>query len=100
MFRLRDGTIALHGAMHNKGDGLSGDWSKYSTAEESRMRRKEPSKNGVIRLQVGSVRKLPGQTVEHRPILSNQSHSVILGAKDEEVRLKLSRLAIWEIDLP
>ena len=78
-----------------KSDGMSTDWDKYSTPGATRERAKVPQNNGVIEMPVAEVRKIMGQTVVHRPIQSNRSHTEVLGPKDEEVRLKLRRVARW-----
>ena len=46
---------------------LSTDWSRYSTPEQARARRKQPEANGVISLPVGGVRREARQSVEHAP---------------------------------
>lgn len=96
-------------------DGLSVDWSKYSSPEESLIRTgltfrfnssefKDPSRFLVFKLNVGQVRKQEGIiAVNHTPIFqgnppskgnpNNRSHSSILGS-DEEVRLKLRDAAV------
>jgi hypothetical protein len=83
---------------------LSTDWSKYSTPEETRSRALKPEANGVISLPVGSIRRETQQTetvqtVEHAPEPNNRSHSLVVGRKDQETRVLLSRLARWEIRL-
>jgi hypothetical protein len=80
-----------------KEDSLSTDWSKYSTPEQTRSRAPSPEANGVISLPVGSVRRETSQTVEHDPEADNRSHSLVIGRKDEEIRMQLLRLARWEI---
>jgi hypothetical protein len=98
--------------------GMSTDWSRYATPEETRRRgrRHPPSANGVVSLRVGSVRAIPLQRVEHTPIFrdpedpdhpNNRSHCDVLGpkSKDEtgdrilstEIRNRFQSLAIWEI---
>lgn len=58
---------------------MSVDWEKYSTAEEARLRAKEPEKNGIVALIAGRVRAIDNLIVEHEPILSNRAHSGIHG---------------------
>src|SRR5688572_64208 len=69
--RFRKGSEIGTSAFENKpteNDGMSTDWEKYSTAQESQARAKVPSDNAVIRLNVAKIRKIPGQTVVHTPI--------------------------------
>ncbi len=96
-------------------DGLSVDWDKYSTPEESLVRTgltfrfqseefKDPARFLVFQLHVEQVRKLEGiLAVNHTPVFhgnpppagrpNNRSHSSIIGS-DEEVRLKLRDVAV------
>jgi hypothetical protein len=86
-------------AFKNHGDGMSTDWSQYTTAEATLLRAKNHKENGVIEMGVGDVRGLPRQRVEHRPISENQAHTDVLGEKDIEVRIKFRRLSRWVIPL-
>lgn len=72
--------------------GLSTDWNKYATPEETRARspRKAPDDYAVIFFIAGMVRTLPLQTVEHTPwcnepeipeLPDNRAHSDIFGPK-------------------
>lgn len=90
----RNGAVSP-GAFENHGAGMSTDWEKYSTPEQTRERARVPEKNAVISLVAGEVREVPGQKVEHTPDVerSNRAHTDVLGEKDEEVRLKLKRIA-------
>jgi len=96
---VRNGEI-IPGAFRNRPterDGMSTDWERYSTPEQTRNRAKVPSNNGVIELLVEDVRKVPGQTVKHTPSheLNNRAHTDVFGAKDTEARVKLRRIAKW-----
>jgi hypothetical protein len=113
-----DGSIAFL-AFKNHGDprdpsirpGMSTDWQEYSTPEECRQRAslfgKDPSKYEVIQINVGRVRQIPGQEVEHTPIyephstppILNRAHTDVYGDKtDEEVRLGF--INAWEPAIP
>jgi len=98
IINVRD-DIPTPGAFKNHGDGMSTDWSKYSTAQETLRRAKHSSKNGVIKMIVGEVRGLSGQRVEHTPIATNQAHTDIFGEKDEEIRIKFRRICRLVIPL-
>ncbi len=102
-FRKPDGTPAP-GAFRNHGEGMSTDWQKYATPQETRRRAKQPEHNAVVTLHVGSVRQLPEQQVEHTPDVErdNRAHTDVYGKKDEEVRIKLKRIAeiVIEFDAP
>jgi len=67
------------GIFREHGGAMSVDWEKYSTAEETRLRGRDPEKNGVVSLVAGAVRAIEQMTVEHEPIRSNRAHSGIHG---------------------
>ena len=92
----RRGEIGVNVFRH-QGDGMSTDWEKYSTPEESRNRAKKPLENAVVSLIAGEVAKIPGQQIEHTPIPRNRSHADVFGEKNVEVRVHLRRLAVVEI---
>lgn len=77
-------------------DGMSTDWDMYSVPVRTRERGRVPSDNAVIKMNVGKVRGLPGQRVQHSPSLSNRAHTDVFGDKrrDPEVRLKLRQMSI------
>lgn len=87
-------------AFQNRGDGMSTDWSRYSTPEQTRDRRRQPSENLVVRMNVGRVRQVPGQQVEHSPLPKNRAHTNVTGDKDPESRVKLRRIAEIILTLP
>jgi hypothetical protein len=80
---------------------MSTDWAKYSTPLETQQRARTPADNAVIKILVGKVRAMPGQRVEHTPILPggeippNRAHTDVWGEKTAEVRVKL--LEIYEM---
>jgi hypothetical protein len=88
--------------------GMSCDWEKYSTAEESRQRARNPATNGVLSMVAGQVREVPRQRLEHDPVkelestppIVNRAHSQVFGEKTPEVRLKLRRITTWLIKIP
>ncbi len=106
-----------------KGNNLSCDWDKYSTAESSRAligrqlnlktgKPKDPRRFCIYKFNVGTVRSInfPGeeQEIEHDPIYNdpeiagkpnNIAHSIMIGDKgdDEEFRIKLVETGRWAI---
>jgi hypothetical protein len=82
--------------------GMSTDWCRYSTPQETRSRdTRTPENYGVVKMQVGTVREIPGTGVEHTPRPTNRAHSDVFGDKnDQEIRLKLKRAMLWVIPLP
>ncbi len=91
----------MPGVFRNHGDGMSTDWNKYSTPQETLNRAsehgKDPDRYGVIQMNVGQVRAIPKQSVTHTPLPSNRSHTDVFGEKDSEARLKFSRIYSWVI---
>ena len=84
---------------HGEGDeeGMSTDWNKYSTPEETRNRiyAKKPTwKGGVIQMVVEDVWKIPDQVVQHAPLPDNRAHTNIKGRKDTQVRYLF--MSIWQ----
>ncbi len=90
----RDQTIGA-GAFQNRGEGMSTDWSNYSTPEETRDRKGTPHDNAVVGMMVKLVRAVPGQRVKHTPNWKdrNRAHADVFGEKDEQVRIELRRVA-------
>lgn len=87
---------------------LSTNWSRYSSAEHTRTNLK-PGKNpknyAVVRMNVGAVRKIPTQLVEHAPERENRSHSHVTGLNkchlpEDEVMIRHEFREISEIVIP
>lgn len=96
---LRPG--AFRNLPNKKTDGMSTDWAKYATAQETRDRASVPQDNAVIRLNVGEVRKIRDQTVVHTPDIArrNRAHTDVYGEKHPQARLLLNRTATIVISL-
>lgn len=100
-FRQVDAGNPMPGAFSDHEGGMSTDWEKYSTPDETQLRGKQaPNLYGVIGLVVGSVRKIPGLGVVHEPIDDNRAHTEVFGKKDPQTRLQLLRSFQWIIPLP
>lgn len=106
-----DGELRPH-VFRDQGNGMSVDWRKYSTPSETRDRGRIPAYNAVISMAVGGIRQIEGLIVEHDPVQENsfdqrgnplkpnRAHSLVIGEKTTERRLKLSRVDWqWEIVL-
>jgi len=84
-------------------NGISTDWNKYSTPEESQYRASEPEKNGIIQIKVALIRLYKNLTIVHAPLPSNRAHSLINGLKSykkedqTDIRKRLARSAEWII---
>lgn len=69
------------------GDGMSTDWSKYSTPERTRLGKgpeKAPS-YGVVALHVERVRQIEALSVVHAPTDDNDAHAHVLGLGVDEL---------------
>jgi hypothetical protein len=93
----------IPGVFQNHGEGeqegMSTDWSKYSTAEQTKLRAANPAwKGGVIQMIVGDVRRIPRQTVEHAPLPDNQAHTNVKGPKKgvEGTQVRYLFMKIWK----
>lgn len=86
-------------------NGISTEWNKYTTPEESQQRALEPNKNGVIQIKVGFVKQFKYLSVDHAPIPQNRAHSNINGLKSykkedqTDIRKRLARMAEWIIKI-
>lgn len=82
--------------------GMSTDWCRYSSPEETRQRAKSsPDNYGVVEMVVSVVRAIPGVVVEHTPEPKNRAHTDVFGdKKDQEIRVRLTRACHWVIDPP
>ena len=99
-YKIHPGVFAVKGY-----DGLSTDWQKYSTPAESHARSSIPEDNGVVSVVVSDVREIKILSVEHKPILINRSHSVIIGIPSSglektRVRNLLANIVYIEIPIP
>lgn len=73
IFREREGSMSV-------------DWSKYSTAEETRARAPIPKDNGVVMLIASEIRGIDELTLIHDPIVNNRAHSGVMGLGDKSVK--------------
>jgi hypothetical protein len=91
---LGDDGIPIPGAFRDHGGGMSTDWDKYSTPQDTLNRAREPKNNAIIEMNVGDIRSIPNQTVQHCPCPENRAHTNVIGNKhtDPEVRIKFGRL--------
>lgn len=87
------------GAFKREGSGgMSVNWAKYATAEETRRQAAQPPENyGVLITTAGQVRAIDDLRVDHTPNDANRAHSDIIGVEDAEIRLKLLRAFTVEL---
>lgn len=85
-------------------EGISVDWSKYSTASDSLARSRQPAMTGIIQILAGDVRRFKELSVIHAPLDDNRAHSNINGFTKcdritrTDLRKMLSRNASWIIE--
>lgn len=78
--------------------GMSVDWDKYATPEETRKRAKAPEQNAVLSMPVRGIRAIDSLRVEHKPLPENRAHSEVLNFPDggedlTEIRVRLRRIS-------
>jgi hypothetical protein len=90
----------LPGVFKVRDDGMSVDWAKYSTPEETRKRGREPLENAVVSLPVLKVRAISGLDVKHAPENPpkppNRAHSNVVGIPASGVELTKTRLLLLD----
>lgn len=96
------------------GTDFSTDWDKYSSPQETRERLalqprikggfKNPLEYFIYQFRVDDIRKnIPSQSIQHDPIQDklplpdNRSHTIVIGEKDVEIRLKFMDIFEWII---
>ena len=93
------------------GQGMSVDWCKYATVDETRARGIQgASQYGVVALSVGRIRKEVMMQVRHSPVEptekdteGNRAHSDLLGlyglnkGDTVEARVLLGRILQWRV---
>jgi hypothetical protein len=103
-------TAAFRNGGVGEARGMSTDWEKYSTAEQTQCRIGPSELHGVLRMSVRAIREIPIYKVAHDPRCDNQAHTNVTGPKsgDEKTdqidrmtiqlaRQRLMALAEWEI---
>ncbi len=90
--------VLIPGVFRELGDGMSTDWDKYSTPEQSKARAKKPENNGIVSLSVEKLRILNFNVI-HAPTYGNRAHTNVKGV-NVETRLKLLDVFKWEIKIP
>jgi hypothetical protein len=98
----------IPGVFRNRGtgdqEGMSTDWNRHSTAEQTKLRANRPEwRGGVIEMSVGAVRKIPHQNVVHAPLPDNRAHTNVKGLKSggvegTQVRYLFMRVWRWAIE--
>lgn len=102
-----DGEV-VPGAFRERGEGakkgMSTDWDKYTTPEESLSRSNNQAENGIVKFAVNEVRIIGSLEVIHDPDFerNNRAHTHIKGIPRKgqlktKVRLKLKRTFKWSI---
>ena len=78
----------------SKNGGMSTDWERYSTPEQTRARARQPGANIVIAILTRAVRSIPNQLVIHTPDAEtqNRAHTDVFGEKTVEARERFMRI--------
>lgn len=92
---FRDGDLGL-GVFRAQDGGMSVNWNKYASMEETKQQAKNPRVNAVVSLPVGGIRRIKELDVKHTPEPANRAHSEVNLPDDREelteVRVLLRRL--------
>ena len=107
---IRDGEI-LPGVFKAHGKGMSVNWDKYASVEETKQQAKlvskDPNHYAVISMAVTRIRQIDDLKVEHTPEPTNQAHSEVIGIpqdgqrdRRDEMRRLLLKIATIVIPLP
>jgi len=96
--------VPINAFRDEKGQGMSTAWEKYCSAKKLRRLSKAPKFNGVIKMNVGNIHKIPVLLVIHKPTMRNYGHSLIKGLPDNraeklKLRSRLKDLSEWVIPL-
>jgi hypothetical protein len=95
------------GAFVEHGDGeergMSTNWSKHASAQQTLNEKPSTWKGGIIEMLVDDVRKIPKQLVVHAPLPLNRAHTNVKGPKKgnfegTEIRYKFMSIWKWAID--
>ena len=109
----RDGEL-LPGVFRNHGNGMSVNWDKHASAEETKQQAqlfmKDPHNYAVIVMPVIGVRRIDGLSVDHTPKPFNRAHSDVIGLpqsdqrdqrdRRDEMRRLLLKIAAIALPLP
>jgi hypothetical protein len=92
---FRDGELGM-GVFRSQGGGMSVDWSRYSTPQDTRNRAKSPEANAVILMNVGEIRNIQYLLVKHVPLPVNRAHSNV-SLPSEQERLTEARTLLLRV---
>jgi len=97
---IRNGDLQP-GVFQVRNGGMSVDWDKYSSPQDTRQRGREPLANAVISLSVLKIRAIEDLDVKHSPILPpespNRSHSNVTGIPESRIKLTKTRVLLLDI---
>ena len=102
---FRDGDLQP-GVFRNQGNGMSVNWDKYASAEETKQQaRKDADHNAVISMPIIGIRQIDELKVEHTPEPTNQAHSDVFGLpqkgqRDRRDEMRRLLLKITTIVIP
>ena len=100
---FRDGELQP-GAFKDRGNGMSVNWDKYSSAQETkRQATKTPDNNAVVIMVVRDIRDIDDLKVKHTPQPLNQAHSDVhglLSGREHRTEMRLLLLGIADIVIP
>lgn len=97
LLKTVDGKLGPNCFRDPTGQGMSTDWSKYATPEQSRAGKgiDKAANYGVTGLHVGHVRRIDALSVIHEPLEENDAHTHVLGLAPEGELLTQQRLELY-----
>ena len=93
---FRDGQLGP-GVFKEQDVGMSVNWDKYSSAEQTKQQAANPDDNAVLRMPVIGIRKIGELTVQHEPELENRAHSEVFGLPRDREELTETRVLLLRI---
>lgn len=85
--KKRFGTDAFKDSGEGAQKGMSTNWSKYASDEQTREKATSSAgDNYVVAMKVGDIRKIPGLTVTFSPLPDLPGHTDVIGEKTLEVK--------------
>ena len=93
-----------HGVFRKHDGGMSVNWARYASAEETKQQAKEhPNHYGVGSMPVSGIRQIDDLSVEHTPELTNRAHSDVYGLpgnREQRTKVRFLLLRIANIVIP
>lgn len=85
--KKRFGADAFRDSGEGAQKGMSTNWSKYASAEQTREEATSSAgDNYVVAMKAGDIRRIPGLTITFSPLPDLPGHTDVIGEKTLEVK--------------